>query len=198
VLSVTNSSALPGLGEFDTANYEGRRLVREPELPARELVANFGHGRHSCPAQSFSIEAIRHAVAALVARFEVERRFWGPRPLRRQIGGVARADRPPPRQTNENSPSVLNWGLEAGAYTGTIEELTPKTSHDVQLQGLQQATQYHYEIVAVDAAGNLTTTGDQVFSTAAPTNCGLTGGEAVVLLIGLQAMRRRRRARRRP
>jgi len=76
----------------------------------------------------------------------------------------------------------------------------PKTSRDVQLLGLQPATQYHYEIVAVDTdtVGNLTTTGDRVFSTAAPANCGLTGGEAVILRIGLRAMLRRGRGSGRP
>jgi len=32
-------------------------------------VTTFGYGRHACPAQRFSIEAIRHTVAALVGRY---------------------------------------------------------------------------------------------------------------------------------
>jgi len=99
-------------------------------------------------------------------------------------------------ETNEDSPSVLNWGLEAGVYTGTIEDLTPKTNHQLEIVGLQQGTEYHYEIVAVDVAGNSSTTGDRTFNTATPSNCGLNGGEAVLLLFGLRALRRRRAVRR--
>ncbi len=74
-------------------HFEGRRFVRADELPARELVTTFGHGRHSCPAQGFSIAAIGHATRELLGRFELTPRFRDPRPLRRQLGGVARADR---------------------------------------------------------------------------------------------------------
>jgi hypothetical protein len=42
----------------------------------------------------FSIAAIRSLVLALLADFDLEVRFRDARPLRRQIGGVARADRP--------------------------------------------------------------------------------------------------------
>ena len=94
MLSVTNRSAAPGLEPFDPGNYSGRRLV-EPvanALPARELVSTFGHGRHSCPAQRFSISAIRIAVRRLVDRFELEPQFRIARPRARQLGGVARCD----------------------------------------------------------------------------------------------------------
>jgi hypothetical protein len=61
-------------------------------LPARELVSTFGHGGHSCPAQRFSITAIRIAVRALIERFELTPQFASAAPRRRQIGGVARAE----------------------------------------------------------------------------------------------------------
>ena len=96
MLSVTNRSAAPGLEPFDPGNYSGRKLV-EPvakTLPARELVSTFGHGRHSCPAQRFSISAIRIAVRRLVDRFELEPQFRIARPRARQLGGVARCDNP--------------------------------------------------------------------------------------------------------
>ncbi len=92
-LAVTNVSAAPGLDRFDPGNFDGRRFVRAEELPARELVATFGHGRHACPAQGFSIAAIAHSARELLRRFELTPRFRGPQPLRRQLGGVARADR---------------------------------------------------------------------------------------------------------
>jgi cytochrome P450 len=94
MLSVTNRSAAAGLEPFDPGNYSGRKLV-EPvakRLPARELVSTFGHGRHSCPAQRFSISAIRIAVRRLVDRFELEPRFAIARPRARQLGGIARCD----------------------------------------------------------------------------------------------------------
>jgi len=93
MMSMTNNSALPGLDRFEPANFDGSRFVRRDELAARELVSTFGHGRHSCPAMHFSIASIRHFVSALVTRFELEPRYRDPRPRRRQIGGVARADR---------------------------------------------------------------------------------------------------------
>lgn len=93
-MSVTNPTAAPGLDRFDPDHFEGRRFVRADELPASELVTTFGHGRHSCPAQGFSIAAIRHSVGELVRRYDLSPLFRDPGPLRRQLGGVARADRP--------------------------------------------------------------------------------------------------------
>jgi cytochrome P450 len=75
MLSVNNASAGPGLERFDPDHYRGRRLSESVELPARELVSTFGHGRHACPAQRFSISAIsrrnrRTFTASLDAPFE--------------------------------------------------------------------------------------------------------------------------------
>jgi cytochrome P450 len=94
MLSVTNASAAAGLDRFDPGHYEGRRLARRIELPARELVSTFGHGRHACPAQRFSISAIRVALRRLLERYELAPRFADARPLARQLGAVARAARP--------------------------------------------------------------------------------------------------------
>jgi hypothetical protein len=49
---------------------------------------------HSCPAQRFSISAIRVAVRRLLDRYELEPEFESAVPRRRQLGGVARAERP--------------------------------------------------------------------------------------------------------
>jgi cytochrome P450 len=94
MLSVTNRSAARGLDHFDAHNYRGATFLRAGELPARELVTTYGHGKHTCPAHRFSTSAIRHATCELFKRFELNPIFNDPRPLRRQIGGVARADRP--------------------------------------------------------------------------------------------------------
>jgi cytochrome P450 len=94
MLSVTNPTAAPGLERFDPDHYAGRRLADSVALPARELVSTFGHGRHACPAQRFSISAIRIAVCRLLERYDLEPLFREAKPRARQIGGVARAARP--------------------------------------------------------------------------------------------------------
>ncbi|CAN5450064.1 hypothetical protein BH10ACT1_BH10ACT1_32180 [soil metagenome] len=96
MLSVLNPTVDPRLAGFDADHYDGRRLRIADELPAKELVSTFGHGTHTCPAQRFSISAIRTAVKALLDRYELAPEFSHPGPLTRQIGGVARADRPTP------------------------------------------------------------------------------------------------------
>ncbi|MFO0689708.1 MAG: cytochrome P450 [Myxococcota bacterium] len=94
MMSVTNTTAAPGLDRFDPDHYRGPLFQRTKELAGKELVSTFGHGAHYCPAARFSISSIRIATRALVERFDLTPRFRDPRPLRRQIGGVARADRP--------------------------------------------------------------------------------------------------------
>jgi cytochrome P450 len=94
MLSVTNTSAAPGLASFDPDHYIGRRL--DPAIPVatKELVSTFGHGAHACPATRFSISAIRIAVRRLLETYDLVPEFAEPRPRRRQLGGVARAERP--------------------------------------------------------------------------------------------------------
>ena len=96
MLSVTNPTAAAGLDRFDPDHYEGRSPARSLGLAARELVSTFGHGRHTCPAQRFSISAIRIAVRGLLERFELAPAFRSASPRRRQLGAVARAERPCP------------------------------------------------------------------------------------------------------
>lgn len=94
MLSVTNTTAAPGLGDFVPQHYVGRRLAPEVDLQAKELVSTFGHGRHSCPAQRFAISAIRISLRRLLERFSFAPEFTRAEPRRRQIGGVARAQHP--------------------------------------------------------------------------------------------------------
>jgi cytochrome P450 len=91
MLSVNNTRAAPGLERFDPDHYEGRRLAKHVPLAARELVSTFGHGRHSCPAQRFSISAIRIALRRLIERYELTPGFERATPRPRQLGAVARA-----------------------------------------------------------------------------------------------------------
>jgi len=94
MLSVNNTSAAPGLERFDPAHYEGRKLSPSVPLATRELVSTFGHGSHSCPAQRFSISAIRIAVRRLLERYELTPRFSDVAPRPQQLGAVARAAAP--------------------------------------------------------------------------------------------------------
>ncbi len=92
-MALTNTGSLLGLDHFDESNYEGARFMRRGELEARESVTTFGHGLHSCPAMKFSVTTIKLLIEALIAEFDFEALYQDPQPLRRQIGGVARADR---------------------------------------------------------------------------------------------------------
>jgi len=94
MLSLNNHSAAPGLDAFDPGHYDGRRLSASVPLAARELVSTFGHGRHSCPAQRFSISAIRIALRRLWERYRLVPQFASAEPRARQLGAVARAARP--------------------------------------------------------------------------------------------------------
>jgi cytochrome P450 len=94
MLSVTNQSAARGLDRFDEKNYQGASFLRTNDLPARELVTTYGHGKHTCPAHRFSTSAIRYSVGEIFRRYDLSAEFDEPLPLPRQIGGVARADRP--------------------------------------------------------------------------------------------------------
>jgi cytochrome P450 len=95
MLSVTNSTAAPELDRFDPAHYDGsRRLNPDVPVATKELVSTFGHGPHSCPAARFSISTIRIAVTSLLDAFDLSLQTRDAAPRRRQIGGVARAERP--------------------------------------------------------------------------------------------------------
>jgi cytochrome P450 len=94
MLSTTNTSAAPGLENFDPSHYEGRKLLPEVAVATKELVSTFGHGSHSCPAARFSISAIRVSMRLLLDHYELIPEFKEARPRARQIGGVARAAKP--------------------------------------------------------------------------------------------------------
>ena len=94
MLSVNNTTAAPGLDEFDPAHYQGRKLNPDVPLATKELVSTFGHGVHSCPAARFSISAIRTSIKLLLDHYDFTPLFASASPRTRQIGGVARAAKP--------------------------------------------------------------------------------------------------------
>ena len=94
MLSVTNPTAAPGLADYDPNHYERARLAKDVGVETREQVSTFGHAVHACPGQRFALAAIRRTVLELFGSFEVTPRFTEVRPQARQIGAVARADRP--------------------------------------------------------------------------------------------------------
>jgi len=67
LLPVTNASSAPGLEEWDPTRWKGRRLADTSTLAAVELVTTFGHGRHTCPAQPFSLAAMTTSLARLLS-----------------------------------------------------------------------------------------------------------------------------------
>ena len=93
LLPLTNTSAAPGLADWQPDRWNRSRLADTSALASPQLVTAFGHGKHSCPAQPFSLAAMSMAVTHLLGEYEVES-GWStyPVPVPAQIGGVARAD----------------------------------------------------------------------------------------------------------
>ena len=95
LLPLLNTSASPGLDTWDPDRWRRHRLADPTDLASPQLVTAFGHGRHTCPAQPFSLAAMSMAVTDLFGRFDFSAQWSGrPRPVPAQIGGVARASSP--------------------------------------------------------------------------------------------------------
>ena len=92
LLPLLNTSAAPGLQTWDPQRWHRHRLADVDALASPMLVTAFGHGRHSCPAQPFSLSAMTTATTRLLGRYEMTPGWSGrPRPVPAQIGGVARS-----------------------------------------------------------------------------------------------------------
>jgi cytochrome P450 len=97
LLPLLNTSVAPGLKEWDPDRWNRHRLIEQNALPSPMLVTAFGHGRHSCPAQPFSLAAMTAANTHLLREYDVTPCWTShPQPVQAQIGGVARADGPCP------------------------------------------------------------------------------------------------------
>jgi cytochrome P450 len=92
LLPLLNNSAAPGLETWDPERWHRHRLADTGALASPMLVTAFGHGRHSCPAQPFSLAAMTMAMTRLLGCYAMTP-GWGeyPRPVAAQIGGVARS-----------------------------------------------------------------------------------------------------------
>ncbi|MBY0288326.1 MAG: cytochrome P450 [Mycobacteriaceae bacterium] len=97
LLPLLNTSAAPGLDTWDPTRWNRYRLVDAASLPSPMLVTAFGHGKHSCPAQPFSLAAMTTAMTRLLSTYDMTP-LWPcyPRPVPAQIGGVARSADPCP------------------------------------------------------------------------------------------------------
>jgi cytochrome P450 len=97
LLPLTNTSAAPGLDVWDPTRWNRRRLADSSAVGSTELVTTFGHGRHTCPAQPFSLSTMTATVIRLLEEYEFVP-GWArhPSPVPAQIGGVARSADPCP------------------------------------------------------------------------------------------------------
>ena len=95
LLPLLNTSAAAGLENWDPDRWTRHRLTDEKSLASPMLVTAFGHGRHSCPAQAFSLSAMTATMMRLLGSYRITPQWTThPRPVPAQIGGVARADGP--------------------------------------------------------------------------------------------------------
>jgi cytochrome P450 len=70
LLPLTNTSSAPGYDLWNPYRWNRRRLADPGSLPAIELVTVFGHGKHTCPAQPFSLAAMTAATSTLLSSFD--------------------------------------------------------------------------------------------------------------------------------
>ncbi|MEJ7833712.1 MAG: hypothetical protein WKF79_12410 [Nocardioides sp.] len=92
LLPLLNTSAAPGLDAWEPERWNRYRLADTSALASPALVTAFGHGKHSCPAQPFSLSAMTTALTHLLGTYELTPRWTSyPAPVAAQIGGVARA-----------------------------------------------------------------------------------------------------------
>lgn len=97
LLPLLNTTAAPGLDSWNPDRWRRHRLADQATLPSPMLVTAFGHGKHSCPAQPFSLAAMTAAMTHLLGSYEMTPGWPDyPRPVSAQIGGVARAADPCP------------------------------------------------------------------------------------------------------
>lgn len=70
--------------------------------------------------------------------------------------------------TNEPSDTQIQYGTTTSYGSATPLNGSLITSHSQQITGLSPSTTYNYRVLSRDAAGNLATSGNRTFTTAAP------------------------------
>lgn len=95
LLPLTNLDPALGHDRWDPDRWDRHRFTDTAGLGSPQLVTAFGHGRHTCPAQPFSLAAMTASATRLLTAYDLTAR-WSthPRPVPAQIGGVARAATP--------------------------------------------------------------------------------------------------------
>jgi hypothetical protein len=68
-------------------------------------------------------------------------------------------------ETNESSNSAVSYGLTIGYGSGTLSNGGYVLFHQIDLVGLSPNTLYHFQVQSRDAASNVATAGDFVFTT---------------------------------
>jgi hypothetical protein len=76
--------------------------------------------------------------------------------------------------TDEAADTQVDYGLTTSYGSSTALNPGLVISHSQALTGLAASTLYHYRVKSRDAAGNLRTSGDFTFTTAAPPSCPCT------------------------
>ena len=71
LLPLLNTSAAPGLQNWAPDRWQRHRLADTASLPSPMLVTSFGHGKHSCPAQPFSLAAMSTAMTRLMDTYDM-------------------------------------------------------------------------------------------------------------------------------
>jgi len=95
LLPLTNKTPELGHDSWSPNRWTRNRFTDTVGLGSPQLVTAFGHGKHSCPAQPFSVSAMTMAATHLLGAFEFSAGWTShPQPLPAQIGGVARAREP--------------------------------------------------------------------------------------------------------
>lgn len=67
--------------------------------------------------------------------------------------------------TNENSDSIVEYGLTIGYGSGTVSNASYVINHSLGLSQLTPATTYHFRVFSRDGAGNQAVSGDYTFTT---------------------------------
>ena len=95
LLPLTNLDPALGHDRWDPDRWDRYRFTDTAGLASPQLVTAFGHGKHTCPAQPFSLAAMTVSATRLLTAYDLTARWSDhPLPVPAQIGGVARADGP--------------------------------------------------------------------------------------------------------